>query len=114
VEEATKRDQRSRPSGRRSEWRTLSSHGIVFVFIAATPDCTIQESSTALFISRKTVWSLVGDLNSARMIQIRRDGRTHHYAVNVDLQLRHATLGGRSMLDMVKSLMEPLPGSPKQ
>lgn len=92
---ATKRDQRNPPSGRRSEWYLLSSHGIVLVFIAANPDCTIQESS-------------------ARMIQIRREGRTHHYTVNVDFQLPHAAFGGRSMLDMVKSLMEPLPGSPKQ
>lgn len=108
----SKRESTDPQSGRKREWYLLSSHGIVFFFIAANPDCTIQQMSTALFISRRTVWSLVGDLKRAGMIEIRREGRTHHYTANVDFQLPHPAFGGRSMLDMVKSLMAHPPASP--
>lgn len=110
----TRRDQADSPSGRQREWYLLSSHGIVFFYIAANAGCTIQEISTALFISRRSVWSLVGDLKRAGMIEFRREGRTHHYSANLDSKLPHPAFRGRTMSDLAKSLMRDAEATPKE
>lgn len=78
--------------------RLLCSHGGALFYIASHPDCTIDDLANGLFVTRRTVWGLVGELKRAGLISIRREGRRHHYSVKQgaafpDPLLSHATLG---------------------
>ena len=48
-------------------------------------------------LTRRTVWGLIGDLRRASMLHIRKEGRRHHYTVNLDAPFKHPTLNGLSL-----------------
>ncbi len=75
-------------------WHHVSSHGTVLFLIAANQGCTINDVSESLFLTRRTVWGIVGDLRRAGMLSVRKNGRRHHYSVNLDAQFRHPVLRG--------------------
>jgi len=70
----------SDPSAR--SWRLLSSHGFVLFYVGLRPDCTVAEISDGLSLTRRSVWGTLGDLRGAGMINVRKEGRRHHYSVN--------------------------------
>ncbi len=76
----------------RQDWYHVSSHGAVIYCIAADPDCTTNEIAQALCVTRRAVWSIIGDLRRAGMLRVRKEGRRHHYTVNPNAPLRHPTL----------------------
>jgi DNA-binding IclR family transcriptional regulator len=76
----------------RQDWYHVSSHGAVIYCIAAAPDCTTKEIAEALYLTRRTVWGIIGDLRRAGMLRVRKEGRRHHYTVNPNAPLRHPTL----------------------
>jgi len=78
--------------------RLLCSHGGALFYIASHPGGTINDLADALFVTRRTVWGLVGELKRAGLINIRKEGRRHHYSIKEgapfpDPLLSHATLG---------------------
>jgi DNA-binding IclR family transcriptional regulator len=75
-----------------TNWYLVSSHGSVLFYIAVHPDCTIREIADDMALTQRTVWGLIGDLRRAGMLDVRREGRRHHYTVNLDAQFRHPTL----------------------
>ena len=79
-------------SGFDNGWHHVSSHGTVLFCIAANEDCTISDLSETLFLTRRTVWGIVGDLRRAGMLRVRKNGRRHHYSVNLDAPFRHPVL----------------------
>jgi DNA-binding CsgD family transcriptional regulator len=97
--------ERGEPHARNDrEWYLLSSHGIVYFYIAAHPDCTVKQIGEDLFLSRRTVWGLVGDLKRAEMIAIRREGRRHRYTVRMDTKLHHPAFADNTMRQMIRRL----------
>lgn len=87
------------------EWILLSSHGLVFFYIATHPDCTVTDICDALFLSRRSVWSLVGNLRAAAMISVRSEGRRHHYTANLDTPTQHPAFGGKTTREMFELLI---------
>ncbi len=67
-----------------SQWYVVSSHGAVLFYIAVHPDCTIRQIADGMTLTQRTVWGLIGDLRSADMLDVRREGRKHHYTVSLD------------------------------
>ncbi len=82
----------------------MSSHGAVLFCIAADPDCTINDLSETLFLTRRTVWGIIGDLRRAGMLHVRKNGRRHHYAVNLDAPFRHPLLEGITLRQILGRL----------
>ncbi|MFQ6019630.1 MAG: AsnC family transcriptional regulator [Dehalococcoidia bacterium] len=72
----------------------VSSHGAVLFYIAVCPDCTIGEIADAMSLTSRSIWGIVGDLRRAGVLKIRREGRRHHYTVNMDAPFRHPILDG--------------------
>ena len=66
----------------------VSRHGAILFFIAANPDCTIKHLADAFSLTQRTVWGTVSDLRREGMLRIRKDGRSHHYSVNLGSPLR--------------------------
>ncbi len=77
-----------------NNWYLVSSHGSILFFVAVNPDCTIKQIAEAMSLTRRTVWGVIGDLRRAEMLRVRKDGRRHHYSVNMDAHFRHPVLDG--------------------
>ncbi len=86
-------------------WHHVSSHGTVLFCIAANQDCTINDLSESLFLTRRTVWGIVSDLRRAAMLGVRKNGRRHHYSVNLDAQFRHPVLRGITLRHVLGELV---------
>ena len=93
-----------RASGDRRAWLLVSSHGLVFLYIATHPDCTVAEICRALFLTRRSVWGLVGNLRNAEMVSVRTEGRRHHYTANLDVPSHHPAFVGKTMRDVLEAL----------
>ena len=95
---------------RQTEWYHVSSHGAVLFCIAADPGCTVTDLADVLCLTRRTIWGRVGDLRRAGMLEIRKNGRVHHYSVNLDARFPHPTLEGYTLrpilTDLVRSVRD--------
>jgi DNA-binding IclR family transcriptional regulator len=80
-----------------NHWYLVSSHGAILFYIAVKPECTIKEIAEAMSLTRRTVWGVIGDLRRAGMLHIRKEGRRHHYTVNLDAPFKHPVLNGFSL-----------------
>ncbi len=80
-----------------NHWYLVSSHGAVLFYVAVNPGCTIREIAEEMSLTQRTVWGLIGDLRRAEMLKVRREGRRHHYTVNLDAPFRHPILTGISL-----------------
>ncbi len=81
----------------KNDWHLVSSHGAIVFYVVANPDCTIKDIASAMFLTRRTVWGVIGDLRRAGMLHVRKNGRTHHYSVNLDAPFPHPVLDGITM-----------------
>ena len=77
-----------------NNWYLVSSHGAILFYIAVSPDCTINEIADAMSLTRRTVWGVIGDLRRAGMLRVRKEGRRHHYTVNLDAPFKHPVVDG--------------------
>ena len=93
-------------------WHHVSSHGTVLFCIAANQACTINDLSETLFLTRRTVWGIVGDLRRAGMLRVRKNGRRHHYSVNLDAPFRHPVLKGITLRHVLGKIVEMAQGDP--
>ena len=80
-----------------NHWYVVSSHGALLFYIAVHPGCTIREIAEEMSLTQRTVWGLIGDLRRADMLTVSREGRRHHYTVNLDAAFRHPILQGISL-----------------
>ncbi len=95
-----------------NHWYIVSSHGAILFYIAVNPDCTVAEIAEAMSLTRRSVWGLIGDLRRAGMLHIRKEGRRHHYTVNLDAPFRHPTLDGFPLRVVLGELVNQLAREP--
>jgi hypothetical protein len=91
------------------DWYHVSSHGAMLFCVAVHPDCTVGDLSRMMSLTRRQTWNTVGALRRAGMLHVRRNGRTHHYTVNLDAPFRHPTIEGCKLRDVLGRLMKLLP-----
>ena len=84
-----------------NQWHLSSSHGTVLFHIAAHPQCTIRDIADAMCLTQRRVWGVIGDLRRARMLRVRKNGRRHHYTVNLDAPFSHPTVRGYALRDIL-------------
>ena len=89
-----------------NHWYLVSSHGAILFYIAVKPECTIKEIAEAMSLTRRTVWGVIGDLRRAGMLHIRKEGRRHHYTVNLDAPFKHPVLNGFSLRLVLGQLVD--------
>jgi predicted transcriptional regulator len=85
----------------------VSSHGAILFHIAVNPDCTINEIAEAMALTQRTVWGLIGDLRRAGMLHVRKQGRRHHYAVNMDAPFLHPSVNGYALRALLGQVVAP-------
>ena len=89
-----------------NNWYLVSSHGSILFYIAVNPNCTIKGIAEAMSLTRRTVWGVIGDLRRADMLEIRKDGRRHHYSVNLDGPFKHPVLTGFNLRVVLDDLIK--------
>ena len=89
-----------------NQWYHCSSHGTVLIQIAANPDCTISEIADALSLTRRSIWGIIGDLRQKGMLKVRKNGRRHHYTVNLDAPFLHPSVTGYTLGDVIGGLVK--------
>ncbi len=105
---------RTHASSIANHWYVVSSHGAVLFYIAVNPDCTIREIADDMSLTQRTVWGLIGDLRRADMLTVRREGRRHHYTVNLDAAFKHPTLDGITLHTVMAELVQQFARSPER
>jgi len=58
-------------------------------------------------LTRRTVWGLIGDLRRAGTLHVRKQGRRHHYTVNLDAQFRHPSVNGYALRALFGQIAVP-------
>jgi DNA-binding IclR family transcriptional regulator len=91
-----------------NHWYLVSSHGAVLFYVAVNPGCTIKQIAEDMSLTQRTVWGLIGDLRRADMLRVRREGRRHHYTVNLDAPFRHPVIKGIALRSVLGELVEQL------
>ncbi len=79
------------------DWSLLSRHGSILFYIAANPDTTVKDLAEDFSLTRRTIWSVIGDLRGEGMLHVRKSGRRNHYLVNLEAPFHHPTIGGYSL-----------------
>ncbi len=97
-----------------NHWYVVSSHGAVLFYIAVNPDCTIREIADDMSLTQRTVWGLIGDLRRADMLTVRREGRRHHYTVNLEATFKHPTLDGITLHTVMAELVQQFARPPER
>jgi len=70
-------------------WTLVTSHGLVLLFVAGTPNATIREISENLELTERRIADVIRDLERAKMITVTREGRRNRYALNPDAHFMH-------------------------
>jgi hypothetical protein len=91
-----------------NHWYLVSSHGAVLFYVAVNPGCTIKQIAEDMSLTQRTVWGLIGDLRRADMLRVRREGRRHHYTVNLDAPFRHPVITGIGLRSVLGELVGQL------
>ena len=88
------------------DWSLLSPQGHVIFFIALCPDCTAKDIARAIGHTPRQIWGVLHDLKEGGMLKIRRDGRRHHFTINLDAPLLHPTIEGLSLRGLMEGAVE--------
>jgi biotin operon repressor len=75
----------------------LSAQGRVLFYIAVCSDSPVHEIAENLGLTERAVWGVVRELRQRGMIHLRKKGRRHFYAINLDAPLLHPTIHGLTL-----------------
>ncbi len=90
----------------KEDWNLVSTHGAVLYCIAARRACTVKELAQDLSLTTRHVWGIIRDLRRSGMLRIRKEGRRHHYDVNLDAPLLHPVLKGYSLRHVMDNFVK--------
>ena len=72
-------------------WTFLTNHALVLSYIAQHPRVTARELSGAIGITERATRKIIADLDAAKYITKKREGRRVRYGIEPNLPLRHET-----------------------
>jgi DNA-binding transcriptional ArsR family regulator len=90
---------------RRNNWYHVSSHGAVLFCIAAHEGRTINDLAEVMSLTRRQVQGIIRDLRRAEMVHVHKEGRRHHYTVNLDAPFRHPALKRYTLRPVLDALI---------
>ena len=72
-----------------STWTFLTNHAHVLLAIAAEPDLRLRDIAERVGITERAAQRIVGELEEAGYLEIRREGRRNSYRILRNRHLRH-------------------------
>ena len=88
------------------DWSLLSPQGHVLFYIALCPESTTKDIARAIGHTERQIWSIIQNLRSEGMLRLRKQGRRHHYSIDLDAPLLHPTIAGLTLRPVVGPLVE--------
>jgi hypothetical protein len=76
-----------------SDWRLLSNHGRVLVFLVREPNARLRDIADATGVTERSAHRIVSELVEDGYLIRRRHGRTNHYEVRPDAPIDDPLLG---------------------
>src|SRR3954469_23067141 len=70
-------------------WTLVTSHGLVLLYVAGSPNATIRQISENLELTERRIADVIRDLERAKMITVTREGRRNRYALNPNAHFLH-------------------------
>lgn len=83
-------------------WTFLSNHSYVLFCIASDPEIRMRDVAAKVGITERAVQRIVAEMQESGYVSVTREGRRNKYNVNIDLPLRHALEGHRTVGDLVE------------
>jgi Uncharacterized protein conserved in bacteria (DUF2188) len=87
-----------------ADWSLLSPQGRVLFYIALCPGSTVEAIAHAAGHSQRSVWGIIRSLRSRGMLRLGKNGRRHHYAINLDAPLLHPTIQGLTIRPVMEGI----------
>ena len=88
-----------------ADWSLLSPQGRVLFYIALCPGSTIEAIARAVDRNQRSAWTIVRSLRSGGMLRLSKNGRRHHYTVNLDAPLLHPTIQGLTVRPVMEGII---------
>jgi len=89
-----------------AEWTFVSNHAVVLSFVAKDPQITAREMANEIGITERAVRKIIKDLEAAKYLRKKREGRGVRYSIRFDMTLRHRTQRDKLVGDLLKILGE--------
>jgi len=80
--------------GSAPSWTFLSNHAHVLISISADPELRMRDVAMRVGITERAVQRIVAELEEGGYLKIIREGRRNRYEVNPEAPLRHPTMEG--------------------
>jgi len=90
--------------GSRSQWRLLTNHGAVLVYLNSRPDDTIRSMASVLGLSERGVAAVIADLRAEGYISVHRNGRRSRYEINHEMPLKRTFFPGTTIGEFLRHL----------
>jgi predicted transcriptional regulator len=85
-------------------WRFITNHGLVLLYILQNPQCTMREMALALGVTERSIQRVLDDLSSEGYIDWQRTGKGNIYEINHTLGLKHELTKDFSVGDLLNLL----------
>ncbi len=60
----------------------FTARGRLLISVMEKPGITVSELSKELFLTRRSVWGMIGELRSVGYLIVRKAGKAHHYSLS--------------------------------
>jgi len=92
-----------------ASWTFLTNHAQVLLCIAQNADIRLRDVAQAVGITERAAQRIVFDLVEADFLERRRIGRRNHYAINSNVEMRHAAQQGHPVGELLDLLLREDP-----
>ncbi len=88
-------------------WAFITSHGIVLIEVARTPNATVREIAERANLTERQAHRVLADLVAEQYLVRERIGRRNSYRINDSRPMRHPTVADRRVSTLLDVLAEP-------
>ena len=88
----------------RPSWTFLTSHGVVLLEVAGTPDATVRQIAERVGLTERQSHRVLSDLVEAGYLERQRVGRRNQYRVDESLPMRHPVVADRRVGELLAAL----------
>jgi DNA-binding transcriptional ArsR family regulator len=82
-------------------WTFLTNHAHVLLCLAHDPTLRRRDLAERVGITERAVGNILGELEEAGVIAVRRDGRRNSYRIHGRVRLRHPVESHRTVGDLI-------------
>lgn len=65
-----------------SDSNIFTSRGRILIHIVKNPEITIKRLSKDLYLTKRSIWGIIGELRSLGYLIVKREDREHHYSIS--------------------------------